>query len=236
MEKLSITRGLGHPSECREYMTEYVDLSEHKNLRLVAFTNSPLDLYLVHSLDGETKGISQRYKLTAGAWRSEKFECQMKFVAIEVINCSDIANSNLVVTVTGQDRRHSNTPPLVTPRDMDKKHVEIVEPEKEERKSKSPFRKFVFKKTTPHGSLPQNDRLPNFIPEGAILIGGKKDKMECLPRGNPFEVLMTGADGFPCFVPLHEMIQIYLGLREKEDMEASLEEVTTIPTGWSEAP
>ena len=240
MEDLSITKPLGHPNECREFMTPFVDLTNHKNLRLICFTNSPLDLYIVHSLDGKTKGISQRYKLVAGSWRSERFEVQMKYVAIEVINVSDIANSNLVVTVQGTRRNSMMVPaPVVNPELVNEssepspRHVEFQESEEDMRKSKSPFRKFIFKKNHPHGGGSSNDRLPGFIPDNCLFVGAKGNRVECLPRGNPYEVLMTGADGHVTWVPLKEMIQMYLALMQKDEEEATAGDANTSSiTGW----
>lgn len=215
LSKLSITSSLGNTQECREKITDFVDLSDYKDLRLVAFTNSPLDLYIIHSLDGSIHGISQRYKLTAGSWRSERFELQMKYIAIQVINTSDVPNTNLVVSVNGIKRRDSILRPSDIPQDLKDKH------EAEVKSRKSPFSKFVHFKSDNSSRKPtsrenHDSRIPEFIPDAAFLIGSKGNRVMFLPKGNPYELLMIGKDGYPTFIPIHDMIQIYLSLKENE--------------------
>jgi hypothetical protein len=223
LEKLSITKGLGSISNRRELLTEYVDLSGYKDLRLVAFTNSPLDLHIIHSLDGEAMGILQRYKLQPNQWRSERFDVQMKYVAIQIVNVSGLTNDNLVVTVNGTSRRGSlfstpqnSVPPQIPPQIPPQNSVPSIL----KKSSKSPFKRIGFKKEV------VRDPLPKLILEGALMVGNRRDSMDCLPRGNPYEVLMIGKDGFPTWTPIKEMIDAYLDQKNSITVEGDFVEST----------
>ena len=70
------------------YLTEFVDVSKYKSLRMSYFASTKISVHLIWSLDGKVDNIINIHQGVPLSWKSEKIETVMDFVKIRVLACA----------------------------------------------------------------------------------------------------------------------------------------------------
>lgn len=190
----------------------YFDLKDAKFLRVNAFSDVMLKIMIEFSHNGVDKGIvtSQR---SSSLWLSTKHEIPMRYVRLHVINESQQPNKALVIDIRlsypcphvekKESKKVEFKAPIVEPEEVSRAFsIENIVPVVEEKeRGKSPFNRFRKKSgVTGVKSVPMRDsRIPDFIPQGSIVIGGVGNTCKVLPKGVDGEYLMM-KDGEPHWV------------------------------------
>lgn len=193
MEVLSVVKPLG---DNLEYVSDYVDVSQFKRVRMSSYSDTIVQLVLEWTYDLECtyEPLKVSCRTPSTMWRSEVYDAPMSFVRVRVVNQSGKKNCELKVLIRGSGI--ISLPPK-------KAEVELPPPTPiavVERASKSPFHfrnKRLGSKTVAVGSSvsTRDYRLPEYVTRAAILIGGKNGKVELLPFGNPGEILQMTDEG-----------------------------------------
>lgn len=173
---------------------EFVNVRRYESLRVSAKADVASKVVLEWSPDGLEKALESLLLLPAEQWKTEKFEKLMPFVRLHLINTS--GKPNKVLQVITEPVGGVSTP------------SHAIDASAEDKKNKSPLRRFMDKKSkksapvSVSSSDPSRDsRLPDYIPQGTILIGGKSGKVTCIARGNPGDVLTVDKEGNICWMP-----------------------------------
>lgn len=201
MQVLSVLTPLGGN---HEFVSEYVDVGDYKRIRMNTYSDTILQVILewTYDLDCNRSPIQNSCRTPSTIWRSESYEVIMPFVRVRILNQSGKANSDLSVLITSQSvmrkRYEKPTPPL---EDI------IVHSPVEAKCVKSPFsfkakRKSSLGSKSPVGVSMRDYRIPDFIPQGTILIGGKCGKIITLPPGNVGEIMQMTEHG-PAWVLIY---------------------------------
>ncbi len=168
-------------------VTDFADVSQYKKVRVSLESDSQLSVFLEWSMDGETVNIVNTWDAHANSWRSEATEVIMPYLRVRVEKNIPCANNRLNL--------------FVVPVSINKAHrqPDAEKQEKQERRKsiKTPFFHFGEKKEvqSPRAAPASESRVPDFIPSGALLIGGKSNKLEFIQRGLPGEILVMGERG-----------------------------------------
>ena len=176
--------------------TIYVNVSKYKHLRITSFSDCDLLLYVSFSHDGSTTGPTYDHQLKANQWSTRRVDIILPFIRLRVVRNEGVVNTNLVINCLGR-----YTPDPVEQSVVDNK-VDEMEPVKDEQpRSKSPFRKFVEKrKSVVSSNAPSqkiavsDERLPQFISRGSLLVGSFSNNLICIP---PPE---QGVDSHLCYI------------------------------------
>lgn len=175
---------------------EFVNVRRFESLMVCGHADVPLEIILEWSPDGLEKTMESVLNVPSDQWKSLEFPVLMSFVRLHLINkCSSRSRPNKDLAV------------VVTPRGG-AAYIMADSPsvEQQEKRSRSPIRRFMdniptgkqsSKRSSSYGSpsVGRDDRVPDYIPENVILIGGKSGRVQLLPRGNPGEVLTVSSDG-----------------------------------------
>lgn len=171
----------------------YTNVSNFEKIRISIYASTIVKVQLEWSYDGNRAGPINMYRCGSNLWKCDFIEVLMPYLRIHIINESGRPCEDLIV--------HTWTPSLKF--EMEEIKVNGVnEVEKPKERSKTPLARFFPGKPP---SLPavssrdrvsnRDDRLPDFIPQGAILIGGDKGRINVIPKGNVGEYLMMGELG-----------------------------------------
>jgi len=178
---------------------EFVNVRRFERLMVCGHADVPLEIMLEWSSDGLEKAMESILNVPADQWKSQLFDVLMPFVRLHLINkCSGRLkpNKDLAVVTTPQGGAA---------------HIAYDAPAEQEKRSRSPIRRFMD--NIPTGkqskrdsrmssggaysspSASRDDRIPEYIPENVLLIGGKSGRVQLLPRGNPGDVLTVNSEG-----------------------------------------
>lgn len=183
---------------------EFVNVRRYEALRVSARADVNFKVVLEWSPDGLEKALENTLHIPSDQWKSERFEKLMPYVRIHLINTTGKPNKVLQVMtdpIGGTQPTYQN-----------------VDLAAEDKKNKSPLRRFIdkgkSKKSTSESRSsskedPSRDhRMPDYIPQGTILIGAKSGKVQCLARGNPGDVLTVDKEGNICWMPLSSLTSV----------------------------
>ena len=174
---------------------EFVNVRRFESLRVSAKSDVAFKVLLEWSPDGLEKALESPLLVPAGQWKSEKFEKLMPFVRLHLINTSGTPNKVLQVIVEPSGGSQNMAAP--------------IDAAAEDKKNKSPLRRFIDKgkskkresSSSSRDEPARDSRLPDYIPQGTILVGAKSGKVQCLARGNPGDVLTVDKEGNIAWVP-----------------------------------
>ena len=179
---------------------EFVNVRRFEGLMVCGHADVPLEVILEWSPDGLEKAMESVLNVPADQWKSQKFDVLMPFVRLHLINKS-----------SGRPKPNKDLSVVTTPQGGAAYAVHEPAAAEPEKRSKSPIRRFID--NIPSGKQSKKDhrptssynggssasgrdeRIPEYIPENVILIGGKSGRVQLLPRGNPGEVLSVNSDG-----------------------------------------
>lgn len=173
---------------------EFVNVRRYESLRVSAKADVAFKVLLEWSPDGLEKALESTLLLPADQWKTEKFEKLMPYVRLHLINTSGRPNKVLQVITESVGGASGSAP--------------VIDLAAEDKKNKSPLRRFMDKKSkksalvSSSSAEPSRDhRLPDYIPQGTLLVGGKSGKVQCIARGNPGDVLTVDKEGNICWMP-----------------------------------
>lgn len=201
---------------------DYVKVDHLSFFRINVFSDVMVKVQFEWSYDGKTKCSITSVRSGSRLWRSEKVDVLMPYTRIRIINESGALNEELVVHAFSKSdgRRPSvkfEEPPTKTQTPMGLEDLTLDEEShkiftgpvvsreinftQSEERNTTPKKRPWFSRKDKAPSVDKiahrDTRMPDFIPEGSILMGGKQGKIILLPRGVPGEYLMVDEDGLP---------------------------------------
>lgn len=189
-----------------EYISDWIEC-DFKRVRLNSYSDLILQVNLEFCHDIDTK-ILDTLKIPArtpsGMWRSAVSDVMFPYVRIRIINQTAKKNETLCVILSGLSplkKEIHSVKSESSPRISGKKPEDSPSSLSLDDDSKPKHRLFFGKKrplsqskqAPPVSILDQ--RLPPYIPQDCILIGGKMGKSTILAKGNPGEILRMGISG-----------------------------------------
>lgn len=157
----------------------YVNVSNVERLRISIYTSTIIKVQLEWSHDGHRQGPISMYRCGSCMWKFDMVDVIMPYLRIHIINESGKPCDDLIV--------HTWSPNM-------KSEVEDLFKEVDKPKPKKPLERLFPSKQHQQVAV-RDDRLPDFIPQGAILVGGEKGKITVIPKSNVGEYLMMGELG-----------------------------------------
>ena len=206
-----------------EHKTEFVNVSKYRKLKITSFSDTIVQVNLDFSNDGINTGCNNMFRIASDRWATEEFLVQMDYLRIRVVNQSGKQNEKISIAVTPvkynevflheAERKSQRLSAIETSRsfsnDLNLSSDVPPEPsfsapappakEEEEKKKKkrfqSPFSKSRRERDSKSKSTVLDYRIPQSIPEGALLYGGKLGELKILPKGQPGDALVIGPEG-----------------------------------------
>lgn len=154
----------------------YIEVGRHERIRVSVYCSCIIKVQLEWSHDGVRTGPISAYRCGSNMWKCDLVDVLMPYLRIHVINESGRPCDDLVVHVWS---------PFVKQEVVEEK----VEP------AKNLVSRFLPQKRNSVSPRLHDDRLPDFIPQGSLLVGGDKGKITFIPKGNVGEYLMMGELG-----------------------------------------
>lgn len=180
----------------------FVYIGNCENIRISIYSTTILKVFLEWSSDAMRLGPLQSFRCTSNMWKTDLYPVIMPYLRIHIVNESGHPCEELSI--------HTWCPGCDN---MINKHPKTVEPEVSKPNF---FKRKAEPKVSGHTEL-KDHRLPGFISQAGILIGGDKGKVFVLPKGNPGEFLMMGEKGPVWSLPYPP---VRLSKDSKEKMEA----------------
>lgn len=181
----------------------FVDVSAYKQLRFSIFPSTTLDLIVEWSHDNQRKGPTFTFRCSENVWKLDWIEVILPYVRLRIVNKSGRPCNDLVVHVWSPKNRAIPIPPPDAPKSMVVGEIvtRSLSPLSIEPPAKGKW-SMHFPRKDQKDKIPLRDeRLPKFIPEGSILMGGSGGKVLILPKGNIGDILMMTVDGLEYVKP-----------------------------------
>ena len=156
----------------------YVDVSSYERVRIAFMSNVVVKVVIEWSYDGLTTGPFLIFRCSPCQWKSDLYDVIMPYLRVRILNESGVVTNDLVVHTWSPGRQDEKVVPEIAQRDV---------------VSKSPFPKFL--KSNNRSVDGRDARLPEFIPQGSLLVGGSNGKVVVLPKGNVGDILKVDEYG-----------------------------------------
>lgn len=195
---------------------EFVNVRRFERLMVCGHADVPLEVVLEWSSDGLEKAMESVLNVPADQWKSHLFDVLMPFVRLHLINKS-----------SGRPKTNKDLAVVTTPQGG-AAHAPCEAPAEQEKRSRSPIRRFMdniptgkqskrssqISSSSPYSSptASRDDRIPEYIPENVLMIGGKSGRVQLLPRGNPGDVLTVNSEGKVVWVSLASLLSVSPGI------------------------
>lgn len=218
IESLNITTPL---IDRKEFIGEYVNVSDYKELRIAYYSDVQLRLHLEFSIDKKQKGISVSHIVPSDLWRSDTIKIVMPYLRVRLINESfgTTINNNIVVSFFSHSKvRFSNmSAPIGKIEELDiinerqsgefqlpPSNTQYADPNR----PKSPWWR-KKKEKQPTQMVSQIDyRLPNLVMEHSVLVGGKQGRIIGYPKGQVGNILAINERGQVQWMNIHEIMDL----------------------------
>lgn len=192
-------------------ITDFVDVSSYRKLRLNCFSDTLLDVHVEWSHDGVRKCIASSVKVASQLWRSEELSVLMPFMRFHIINNSGKPNMELHISAHSfgvpRAQESSEAPKCEAP--VISKACEIKLEHEDVILEDAPKKRVWFGKKSESKSpkhVCRDDRLPGFLPMNSLLISDRKGALIPLAPGNVGDILLMACDG-PVWFPRKDLFE-----------------------------
>ena len=221
---MSLFSHSGDFADNTEVLTDYIPVSNYMKLSFCIRSDIPLQISLEWNIITADEFYSQTIKYTPDKWKVDVFKVLMPFLRLRITrgSCGKGGTMSINIYPLGINTASFRVKSLEDPTPVEVKSlVPVASTEIRSTKSvpmtppsillpgpepvfhttaacfKSPFKRRERDKTAISNPIkPMLDyRLPQFIPYGALLVGGKSGQIEFIPRGQAGEVLIAGDSG-----------------------------------------
>jgi hypothetical protein len=171
------------------YSTEYVNVIRYKYLRITVFSEQPMNMYAVFSIDSVEKGLVQNFKIVGKKWETFRLEIISPYLKFECVNGNE-DNKKLLVNVLGRNdmmppEKHVKIEESIIPKPLEIIEDELIIHEPEPMRPKSPFRRFVASKlNSPKKEEMRDARLPELMLKGNMFFVSATNKISTIPAPN----------------------------------------------------
>jgi len=172
------------------YTTNFVKISSLKKLKINVYSDTDVKLNFEWSIDGINRDMIQEMNIESNKWYNEKIRILMEYVRLNIAHISPKINTCLKITA-------------FSPED---KNVAVVKPK--QKKNIFSIKKESItspKKGSSSHSL-KDERIPQMIFKGGLLVGKDGKSISVLPKGNEGDILMISG-GSPSWVPVSKLFK-----------------------------
>lgn len=173
-----------------EKVGDYVHVEKYSKLRLTIDSDVLLQVQLEWSINGIDRALYTGIKVGSNIWKSDEYPVLLPYLRIRILSNSSQPNERLMVYTSAISLNKCYTDKSIPPV-LSSMSIESVEPQPQKRGWLSKTKKVAI---SPASTL-LDYRLPQYIPPGSILVGGRNGKIEAVPRGEAGEYLMMGQNG-----------------------------------------
>jgi hypothetical protein len=176
---------------------EYVDVGALQDIKVSVYASNGVRVQVEWAPESDFNGIGPATIIRCGAnqWACQKCETIMPYARIRVVNETGRPCNTLILhswsVETPNTVVHSHTHSGHVPVGHGPPLADVPEPKKG-------LSRFVPRPKAPPAKetlLYRDDRLPEYIPPGALLMGGEKGRIIALPKGNMNDRLIVGEKG-----------------------------------------
>ena len=199
-----------------QFVTDFVDVSNYKTLRLSFFSTTKMTIFLTWSIDGKSPQIVHNYKGITKSWRSEKTEVIFPYLQVRALSEIGFTIIDFNLHFTGvyhsSARKMSIDRSLSIDQDLDlisTPPIPKLDFNEKRAKHSSPFKRLSgFNKKGKEVPM-RDDRLPGLILDGQMLIV-KDRKFTTISPGLPGDILQIDSHGNPNWEPADVFIKTFI--------------------------